>query len=114
MKNGEVKKGYSRFAVLYVGSALIFLVILLLGFTYLILTYLPDKGRDQNSKPKYGQAYELQKVTAKGKSFIAPVLSANLTGGGEDLEQAENLPKVSRQDDFLEPGWRGALFQTPV
>ncbi len=81
------KKKYSRFAVYYVVSALASLIILLIGFSYLIATYLPEE-EESAPKPKYGEANGLREVATKGKSSITPVLATDFAVGSDWVESA--------------------------
>ncbi len=82
------KEKYSRFAIYYVVSALASLIILLIGFSYMIATYLPEEGEESAPKPKYGEANGLREVATKGKSSITPVLATDFAVGGDWVESA--------------------------
>ncbi|HJN24001.1 MAG TPA: hypothetical protein QF509_08855 [Rhodospirillales bacterium] len=94
MNNGENKKGEAKkkkisFAVLYVGSALAFLVILLIGFSLLLTIYLPDKEKGEAPR-QYGKATELQKVASKEKSPVMPALATEFAAEGDWAEQSSH------------------------
>ena len=60
IKNEKPKKRRISFAVLYVGSALAFLVVLLIGFSLLLKIYLPESEEDKS--PEYGRVNGLQEL----------------------------------------------------
>ncbi len=72
-----MKNKYSRFAVYYTASAVIFFIVLLIGFSLLVMTYLPEEGKESAPRPKYGEANGLREVATKGKSSITPVLATD-------------------------------------